>query len=88
MAIVKVQKIPRKKGQPLDLVAVFCYHFPQYKFAEARKLPYARIKHMLKIANKEHAKKMMDLLAVSMAPHGKKNSYKLLIDKFNAIIDE
>lgn len=88
MATVKVQKIPKKKNNPLDLVATFCYHFPQYTFAQARKMPYIRIRHMLKIANKEHAKRMIDLLSVATASHGKQKDIKLLLDKFNEIINE
>lgn len=88
MAVIKVQKIPRKKTPAEDLIATFCYYYQQYTFAQARKMPYKRIMQMLKVARKEHARKMMDLLQIAVAPHGKKGNAKSLYDKFSAIINE
>lgn len=89
MPTIKVQKIPKKRFDPEDLLALFCYHFPQYTFSQARKLPYKRIRQMLKVVKKEHARQMIDLLQVVSAPHGgKRNSAKKVFDKFNAIINE
>lgn len=86
--VIKVQKIPRAKTPPEDLLATFCYYYQQYTFAQARKMPYKRVMHMLKVARKEQARKMINLLQIVSAPHGKKGSVKSLFDKFNAIINE
>lgn len=86
--VIKVQRIPQKKVTPEDLIATFCYHYQQYTFKQARSLPYKRIIQMLKIANIEHAKQMIDLLQIVSAPHGKKGTVKSIFERFNAIINE
>lgn len=88
MVVVRAQKIPQKESDPADLIALFCFHYQQYTFAEARKLPYTRIRHMLNIAKKEYARKMRDLTVIVSAPHSKGNQVKVLLDRFNAIINE
>lgn len=87
MAVIKVQKIPQKKTDPLDLIAQFCYHFPQYTFNQARKLPFVRIKHMLRMANVEQAKYLLLMVRVVSAPHSKDGG-KSIIQDLNAIINE
>jgi hypothetical protein len=69
---IKAQKVPLSTESPEDTLARFCYHFPQYTFAEARKLPYKRIRNMLKIARKEQARMMYELVQVIAAPHTNK----------------
>lgn len=86
--VVKIQKITQPQSTPEDIIATFCYHYQQYTFAQARKMPYKRIKQMLEVAKKEHARKMIDLLQIAIAPHGKKGNAKSLFDKFSAIINE
>ena len=86
--VIKVQKLPRKKTSPEDLLATFCYYFPAYTFDRARKMPYKRIVQMLKTARREEARKNIDLLQIVSSPHGKRGSVKSLYDKFNAIIKE
>lgn len=89
MAVIKVQKIPKKKIKAEDVLSTFCYHFPQYKYHEAKKLPYKRILQMLRVAKKEHTKKMLDLLSIISAPHSKNGSQvKKLSDHFNDILNE
>lgn len=88
MPEIRVQKIPRPKTEPEDLLATFCLYFPQYTFAQARKMPYNRIRQMLKVANKDYARRMIDLLQIVSAPHAKKGFAKSLFEKFNAIINE
>lgn len=85
MVTVSLQKVPKKKEDPLDIIFAFCYHFPQYKFSEARKLPYKRISQMLRVARIEHSKKMLDLLRVVSAPHAK-GGVRKANEYFSAII--
>ncbi len=89
MPTFKAQKIPRKEEKLEDLLASFCYHFPQYTYSQAKKMPYLRVMKMLRIAKKEHTKKMMDILNIMSAVHaGKKGAVKDLGSKFSDIINE
>lgn len=74
MAIIKVKKIPRKQEKPEDLLATFCFYYPQYKYHEARQLPYRRINKMLKVARKETARNYKMMLDIAIAPHTKNPS--------------
>lgn len=87
--VIKVQKIPKKTLKADELVAIFCYYFPAYTFQKARLLPYKYLKLMLKMAHKEHARKMLELVQIVAAPHTKRGKMiKSLTDKYNAIINE
>lgn len=89
--VIKVQKIPKPEAElnPDDLLASFCYYFPQYTFDQARKLPYKRIKKMLRVVRKEQAKHMLDLLEVVVAPHTKNGKgIKDVKQRLSAIINE
>lgn len=89
MAVIKVQKIPQRKIPPEELLATFCLTYTQYTFFQARRMPYKRIMQMLKVAKREHARKMRDLLEITVAPHTKKGSTaKSLFEKYSAIINE
>ena len=66
MAIIKAKKIPAPKPEEaLDTVARFCYHFQQYTFQEARKVPYNTVIRLLKAVEIDHSKKMIDMVHVS-----------------------
>lgn len=71
--IIKVKKAPQKTPQfnSEEIIATFCYHFPQYTYKEAEKMPFSRISKMLKVVRKERSKLMLDLLQVVSAPHTK-----------------
>jgi len=88
MATVKIQKIPHKKEEPEDVLALFCFYFQQYTFSQARKMPYKRIRQMLSVVRREEARKNIELLQIVSAPHGKKGSAKSLLERYNAIINE
>lgn len=88
MAVIKAQKIPRKTENPEDLIALFCFYFPQYTFKKAREVPYKRIRQMLRVVRREEARKNAELLQIVSAPHGKKGSVKSLLERYNAIINE
>lgn len=78
MAVIKAQRIPRKVESSEDIIAKFCYHYSQYTFAQARKLPYKRVKHLLNIALKEKAKEMYLMTQIVSAPHSKSGVRKVL----------
>lgn len=75
MSEISVQKIPKKEitSHGLDdLIAEFCYKFPQYTFVQAKKnVPFKRIVQMLKVARKIRAKEMLELTNVVAGPHTK-----------------
>lgn len=84
---VKAQKIPQKKISPEQIIALFCYHYQQYTFKQARNLPYKRVVMMLKVAEKEHAKRMFELTRIVAAPHTKKGSgVKSVLSYYESII--
>jgi hypothetical protein len=88
MPVVKVQKIPKKKHSAEDILASFCYNYPQYTYNQAKNMPYKRILHMLTVARKEHARKMIDLVRIVAAPQSKNGrAIKNLIKEFNDILD-
>lgn len=43
---------------------------------------------MLKVAQKEHARKMLDMLQIICAPHGKKGTVANVFKRFNDIINQ
>jgi hypothetical protein len=89
MAVIKLKKIPKKEETIDDILARFCYHFPQYKYHEAKKMPFFRIKQMLSVAIKEDAKKMYNLTRIVAAPHTKKGGgVKKLSNHFKKIIED
>lgn len=91
MAEIKVQKISQKapKTTPDDVIALFCYYFPQYKYHEARKLPFKRVHQMLKVAGKEKAKNMLGFMQIIAAPHTKKmKGIQNLIEHYKSIIEK
>ncbi len=71
MVVVKAKQVPRKKSEPLEVLAMFCYYFPQYTLAQARKLPYKNVKLLLGVAQKQKATEYLHLLSISVAPHTK-----------------
>lgn len=84
---VKVQKIPKKEANIDDLLASFCYHFKQYKYNEARLLPYKRVVQMLKVAEKEQAKTLFVLCKGMALTNAKPKDMKNLLDDLKRIID-
>lgn len=84
---IKAQKIPQTEHKKRDLVAVFCYYFPQYTYFEAKKLPYKRIKALLLVAQQEQAREWYNLLRISIVVQsGKKSAVKDLFDEYKNII--
>jgi ribosomal protein L35AE/L33A len=88
LAKIKAQKIPRKSVNVEDILALFCYKYPQYKYSEARNLPYRRLVKMLKIAQKEDAKFLYTLTRAIISPHTKGGSgARKLIKELEGIIN-
>lgn len=67
--VIKAQKIPKRTEPAVETIARFCFHFPQYKFEEARQLPFKNVALMLRMARKERARQMYELTQIMAAPH-------------------
>lgn len=88
MKAIKAQKVPKSEISVNDLLARFCYSFPQYTFAQAQRLPYRRVVQMLKVARKEEARKMYELMQVVAAPHSRKGSgIKKVLEYYKGIME-
>ncbi len=86
---IRAQKIPPRKISVEDVLATFCYKYPQYTFAQAEKLPYKRIVQMLKISRRLDAEKMLELINIVVAPHTKKGQgVKNIVEYYKGIIKE
>lgn len=89
MKILKAKRIPRKETSVEDIIALFCYYYQQYKYHEARKLPFKRLISMLKVAKKEYAKQMYDLTQITASPHTRKGQgVNKLLEHYKRIINE
>jgi hypothetical protein len=87
MPVIKAQKIPKEVIAPEDILARFCYYFPQYTFAMAKRMPYKRIGQMMSIVRKEQALNYLQLTRIASAPHTSKGSgVKKLIQSYQDIL--
>jgi hypothetical protein len=88
MSVIRVQKVPKKTIDPEEKIARFCYYFPQYTFAEAKKLPDVRINRMLKVVDKEKAQDFYLLTQIIAAPHAKSgNGVQKMLNLFKNIAE-
>ncbi len=87
MPVFKATKIPTPIVTADELLASFCYHFPQYSFAQARQLPFKRIKLLLNTARKEQARTMLDLLRVFNGSQSKEGVDNV-VSYFKDIVEE
>lgn len=86
--IIKALKVPKKVESSEDFLARFCYHFPQYTFAQARRMPFRRVVHLMKIAEQEKAKQYAQLVQIVSAPHTKNGSgVKKMLELYKSIIE-
>lgn len=89
MPTIKVQKIPEKEVKIEDILMQFCYYFPRYSYAEAKAMQYKRVILMLQTAQKENAKKMLELVHIVTAPHTKNGTaVKNLISHYQNILEK
>jgi hypothetical protein len=85
----KVSKIESKEESWENFLARFCYHYQQYTFDQARKMPKKRVVQMLRVAQSEYSRQMLDMLNVVTAPHTDKGKgVKKMVDYFkNKILE-
>jgi len=72
MARIEVQKPYKKPYSTDDILARFCFYFPQYTLEQARKIPQKRIMQMLKVVDREHAMMFANLTRIVASPHTKR----------------
>ena len=88
MTTIKAQRVPKKQVKPDNILYRFCLLFPQYTYKQARRLPAKRVMGMLKVAQEERARDMLDMLQIVAAPHTKKGAgVKKLISHYKSLID-
>ena len=88
--VIKAQRVSdytqrknKNSFSALETASLFCYLFPQYTLAEARKLPAVHINKMIKEARREQSRNYLELLQISAAPHTKKGEgVKSLTDRY------
>lgn len=92
MSEISVQKIPKRelsKADYEDLLARFCFKFPQYTYSQAKNLPYVRVVKMLKSAERVRAKEMIELANIIAGPHTKHGEgTKKMIEYYQGILEE
>lgn len=81
MAVIRAQQIPKKQTSADDIVARFCYLFPQYTFQQAKRLPAKRITQMLAEVERYEAQRFLVLLRIVGSPHTKDASGYKKIEK-------
>lgn len=87
--IIKAKQIPRQKVNVDDIIAKLCFNYPQYTFLQAKHLPYKRVKQLLRIARKEEARKMFELMQIVAAPNTKKgHGIKKVLDYYREIMED
>lgn len=74
MATIKVASVPKPKQSARVLLAEFCYYYPQYTLAQARRLPAKDVVLLLKTARKKEAEKYFNLTQIAAAPHTKRGA--------------
>jgi N-methylhydantoinase A/oxoprolinase/acetone carboxylase beta subunit len=83
MSKIKALRIPKRETSVEDVLATFCYLFPSYTYAEARRLPERRVSTMLKAARREQARQYLELTQIAAAPHSEKGKgVKVLIERY------
>jgi len=60
------------EGQKRELYAEVCYFYPQYTLQDVARLPARDITLLLKVARKQKAIEMFNLVQIVAAPHTKK----------------
>ena len=89
MARIRVQKLPEKKLSARQLLAEFCYLYPQYSYEAARRMPAKDVMLLLKTARRKQSEKYFYYMQIAAAPHTKKGSgVKKLSEKFKQDIKD
>lgn len=90
MATIKVAPLPSKKIEFKSqiILAELCYYYPQYTYAQARRLPYKTVKLLMNTAYKEQARDYLILTQIAAAPKTKKfEGVKTLMNHFKEIVN-
>lgn len=88
MATVTAQKVPKRTESPEDTLARFCFYFPQYTYAQARQMPFIRIRQMLRVVLTEQARQMFFLTQIAASPHIEKGrGVKKMLNYFKELMD-
>jgi hypothetical protein len=87
MVTVQAQKLPTVQVSNDDIIAQVCYHYPQYTFTQAKKLPHRRIMQLLRVARAEQAREWYNQCMIAASPHGKKNSVKDLVKQYKNMFE-
>lgn len=61
-----------KVQEKREIYAEVCYYYPQYTLEEVAHLPARDISLLLKIAHRQEARKMFNLVQIAASPHTKK----------------
>ena len=71
-----------------EVYAEVCYYYPRYSLEEVAKLPARDVALLLKIARREEARRMFNLVQIAAAPHTKKGQgVKELSNYFKKIFE-
>ena len=82
MPVIQAQKLEKKHASPESILATFCYYFPAYTYAAARRLPERRVSLMLQAVRREQSRNYLELMQIIAAPHTEKGkAVKSLIDR-------
>lgn len=89
--VVKAQPVYRRQhtdSEAIRLLGKFCYHFPQYTFAQARKLPKKTVRILIEAQQRVEAERMLQLLNIITAPHTKRGmGVKKIASHYERMID-
>ena len=88
IVVASLPKPPVKQFDPLEYLAEFCYFYPSYKFAEARRLPYRTVRRLMAQAHKQEAIKNYNLTQIIASPNTKNGEgITELLAHFKDVID-
>lgn len=89
--VIKVAKVPESDKSPSwqRTLATLCYFYPQYTFAQARKLPYRRVVLLINEARRQEAARYYNLTQIAAAPHMKNSgeAVKTLLNDFESTMN-
>lgn len=72
--VVSAKPIHKSRGSSgalREVYAELCYYYPQYTLKEAQELPARDVKLLLRVAQKQEAQRMFNLVQIVASPHTK-----------------
>lgn len=85
MASIKVKKVPVGGGKQArrELYATLCWYYPQYTLQNVQAMPARDVHLLIKTAQRQEARYLLNLTQIAAAPHTKNGSgVKNLMQKF------